>query len=73
MSAKRSGSESDRSSGREFDASICEIAIDELREFLEAELFDVKANPKFKEKLRQTIWELVESKQRRASFSANRR
>ena len=37
--------------------------MDELREFLEADLFGATADPKFKEELRQTLWDFL---QRRA-------
>ena len=32
---------------------------DELREFLEADLVDVPADPDFKERLRRKLWDLV--------------
>jgi hypothetical protein len=38
-----------------------EITVDELREFLEADLFGATADPKFKEELRQTLWDLLQS------------
>ena len=35
------------------------FTMDELREFLEADLLDVQADPGFKERLRQKLWALV--------------
>ena len=43
-----------------------EIAMDELRQFLEADLFGATADPKFKEQLRQTLWDFLQSKTDRA-------
>ena len=41
------------------DGSVTEFTLDELREFLEADLLDVDADPEFKERLRQRLWALV--------------
>jgi len=57
MSAKRHDPESDETSK--------DIAMDEIREFLEADEIVVKADPVFKAELRQKLWELVQSKARR--------
>lgn len=38
-----------------------EFTMDELREFLEGDLLDVRADPEFKERLRRKLWELVRS------------
>ena len=35
---------------------------DELREFLEADLLGVQADPEFKERLREKLWALVRAK-----------
>jgi hypothetical protein len=35
------------------------FTMDELREFLEADLIDVRADPEFKERLRRRLWDLV--------------
>ena len=43
-----------------------EITMDELREFLAADLFDATADPKFKEELRQTLWDFLQSRTDRA-------
>jgi hypothetical protein len=40
--------------------------MDELREFLAADLFDATADPKFKEELRQTLWDFLQSRTDRA-------
>ena len=39
-----------------------EIATDELREFLEADLSGARVDPKFKEELRQTLWDFLQSR-----------
>ena len=39
-----------------------EIAMDELREFLEADLSGARVDPKFKEELRQTLWDFVQGR-----------
>jgi len=44
-----------------------EIATDELREFLEADLSGAKVDPKFKEELRQALWDFVQSRTDRAN------
>ena len=41
--------------------------MDELGEFLEADLLDVKADPEFKERLREKLWSLVQSQLRSRS------
>ena len=49
-------------SGSEFAEDFGEVAMDELREFLEADLVGATADPKFKEELRQTLWDLLQSR-----------
>ena len=39
-----------------------EIASDELREFLEADWSGARVDPKFKEELRQTLWDFVQGR-----------
>jgi hypothetical protein len=46
----------------EFAENLREITMDELQEFLEADLFGAPADPKFKEELRQTLWDFLQSK-----------
>ena len=41
---------------------LSDFSIDELREFLEADLVDVKVDPEFKERLRKQIWDLVQDR-----------
>jgi len=41
------------------DDSLLDFTLDELREFLEADLVDVRADPEFKERLRRRLWDLV--------------
>jgi hypothetical protein len=40
---------------------LTDFSIDELREFLEADLVDVKVDPEFKERLRKQLWDLVQN------------
>ena len=42
---------------------LSEYSPDELREFLAADLLEVHADPRFKERLRMRLWELVKSRQ----------
>jgi len=44
------------------DESAMEISAEELREFLEADLLGVQADPVFKEALRLKLWALVREK-----------
>jgi hypothetical protein len=46
----------------ELAGNLREITMDELREFLEADLFGATADPKFKEELRQTLWDFLQSR-----------
>jgi hypothetical protein len=39
-----------------------EFTVEELREFLEGDVADVRADPEFKERLRRTLWEMVRSR-----------
>jgi hypothetical protein len=39
--------------------ALADFSIDELREFLEADLVDVPVDPEFKERLRERLWDLV--------------
>ena len=43
-----------------------DFTMDELREFLEADHLEVKADPDFKEKLRKKLWDLVQLRFRRS-------
>ena len=45
--------------GAALDDSLMDFTLDELREFLEADLVEVRADPEFKERLRRRLWELV--------------
>jgi len=51
----------DKRGGSEFAENFGEIAIDELREFLETDLLGATADPKFKEELRQRLWDFLQS------------
>ena len=51
----------DKRGGSELAENFREITVDELREFLEADLFGATADPKFKEELRQTLWDFLQS------------
>jgi hypothetical protein len=41
------------------DDGLMDFTMDELREFLEADLVDVRADPEFKERLRRQLWDLL--------------
>lgn len=43
------------------DEDDLDFPMEELQEFLSADLFDVPADPTFKEGLREKLWELVQS------------
>jgi len=43
---------------------LTDFSIDELREFLEADLVDVKVDPEFKERLRKQLWNIVQEQAR---------
>jgi len=45
--------------GAALDDSLMDFTLDELREFLEADLVEVRADPEFKERLRRRLWDLV--------------
>jgi hypothetical protein len=42
------------------DEGSMDFTMDELREFLEADVRGVKADPEFKERLRRRLWEIVQ-------------
>ena len=44
---------------------MTDFTMDELREFLEADHLDVRADPVFKERLRDKLWDLLQSRFRR--------
>ncbi|MHC4933660.1 MAG: hypothetical protein ACYTGV_15880 [Planctomycetota bacterium] len=44
--------------------AIMDFTIEELREFLQADLLDVPVDPRFKERLRRRLWELVQHQAR---------
>lgn len=47
--------------------ALTDFSIDELREFLEADLADVPVDPEFKERLRERLWALVQERARSRS------
>ena len=47
------------------DESAMDFTMDELREFLEADLLDVPADPEFKERLRRKLWTMLEARRAR--------
>ena len=53
------------------DDVLSDFSIDELREFLEADLVDVKVDPEFKERLRKELWDLVQDRARGQRGGAN--
>jgi hypothetical protein len=59
--ARRVGgaSEAERDLGMTEEAMM-DFTIEELREFLQADLLDVPVDPRFKERLRHRLWELLQ-------------
>lgn len=43
------------------DDAMMDFTIEELREFLQADLLDVPVDPRFKERLKRRLWELVQA------------
>jgi hypothetical protein len=56
--------EQDRETPKMTEDILTDFSIDELREFLEADLVDVKVDPEFKERLRRQLWDLVQENAR---------
>ncbi len=56
----------DKRGDSEFAENFSGITMDELREFLAADLVGATADPKFKEELRQTLWDFLQSRTDRA-------
>jgi len=52
--------EQDREALKAMEDILTDFSIDELREFLEADLVDVKVDPEFKERLRKQLWDIVQ-------------
>lgn len=44
------------------ESAVMDLSLEELREFLEADLLDVPVDPEFKERLRQRLWALVSAR-----------
>ncbi len=61
----------DKRGDSEFAENFNEITMDELREFLEADLFGATADPKFKEELRQTLWDFLQNRTDRVDIGGN--
>ncbi len=61
----------DRRGDSGFAENFREITMDELREFLEADQFGATADPKFKEKLRQTLWDFLQSRRDRVDVGGD--
>ena len=47
------------------DETFMDFTMEELREFLEADLIDVRADPEFKERLKRQLWKMVQAQARR--------
>lgn len=46
-------------SRRMIDEQVAELSEEELREFLQADLLGVPVDPKFKQRLKRRLWDLV--------------
>jgi hypothetical protein len=49
-------------SRRAIDEDAMEFTVEELREFLEGDVLNVRADPEFKERLRRTLWDMVRAR-----------
>ncbi len=58
--------------GAALDDSLMDFTLDELREFLEADLVEVRADPEFKERLRRRLWDLVRDRSGRGGTGGER-
>ncbi len=58
--------------GASVDDSLMDFTLDELREFLEADLVEVRADPEFKERLRRRLWDLVRDRSGRGEMGGKR-
>jgi len=52
---------------------VVDYSLDELREFLEADLVNVKADLEFKQILRKKLWDLVQARNRMRDRGASGR
>jgi hypothetical protein len=55
------------------DEGVLDCSVDELREFLEADLVDVPVDLEFKQSLRRKLWDLVQIRNRKRGRGAGRR
>jgi hypothetical protein len=75
-SASREGRGARASEVREqavLEEGVLDCSLEELREFLEADLIDVHADLEFKESLRRKLWDLVRVRNRLRGRWAGRR
>ena len=42
---------------------VMDFTVEELREFLQADLLDVPVDPRFKERLKRRLWDLLQEQQ----------
>jgi len=61
----------DKRGDSEFAENFREVTMDELREFLGADLCGATADPKFKEELRQTLWDFLQSRTDRVDIGGD--
>jgi len=74
-SARREDRGERMSEGRDqgvVDEGVLDCSLDELREFLEADLVDVHADLEFKQSLRRKLWDLVQVRNRLRGRGAGR-
>ena len=55
------------------DEGVLDCSLDELREFLEADLVDVPVDLEFKQSLRRKLWDLVQVRNRTRGRGPGRR
>jgi hypothetical protein len=49
-------------SRRAINEDAMEFTVEELREFLEGDVLNVRADPEFKERLRRMLWDMVRAR-----------
>jgi len=55
------------------DEGVLDCSVDELKEFLEADLVDVPVDLEFKQSLRRKLWNLVQIRNRKRGRGPGRR
>ena len=64
MAAKKGGAlqMGSHRAGQDMDDGSVEFTMDELREFLEGDSLEIRADPEFKESLRRKLWAMMRAR-----------